>query len=225
MRFFTPPMLITRFFPQILWKISNQNNQMFLTFDDGPDARYTPAILKILEQENCLATFFVTGSNAEKNPSLLGEIVARGHTVGIHSYHHKRLILLSKQAVCHEIIASKRLVEQVIQQQVKLFRPPYGLFSPQMLSVCRQHDLRIVNWSYLTYDFDLNLTDQFILNYAEKNIASGDIIVFHDGHRHSFRTVNILPVFIRRMKNKGINFVALPDAIASSDGIGKAVLN
>jgi peptidoglycan/xylan/chitin deacetylase (PgdA/CDA1 family) len=209
MRFFKPPMLITRLFPQVLWNIPNETNQVFLTFDDGPDEHFTPGILDILEQENICATFFVTGSNATKNLSLLKRIGKQGHEIGIHSYHHKRLILYSKHVLYHEIIASKRFVEQVIGRQVKLFRPPYGLFSPQLIKVCEQCNLKMVNWSYLTYDFDLHLTDQFILNYAEQNITSGEIIVLHDGHRHSFRTVKILPFFIKRLKNKGMKFALI----------------
>ncbi|HEX9973669.1 MAG TPA: polysaccharide deacetylase family protein, partial [bacterium] len=137
MRFFKPPMLITRFFPKVLWNIPNENNQVFLTFDDGPDEHFTPGILDILEQENICATFFVTGSNATKNPSLLKRIGKQRHEIGIHSYHHKRLILYSKLDLYHEIMTSKQFVEQVIRRQVKLFRPPYGLFSLQMMKVCQ----------------------------------------------------------------------------------------
>lgn len=209
MRFFKPPTLITRLFPQVLWSIPNEDNRVFLSFDDGPDQRFTPKILNILRQENIAATFFVTGSNVKKSPSLLRSIINGGHKIGIHSYHHQRLILHSRDTLYHEILASKRLVEQVTGQEVKLFRPPYGLFSPQLIKVCEQCNLKMVNWSYLTYDFDLHLTDQFFLNYAEQNITSGDIIVLHDGHRHSFRTVNMLPFFISRLKNKGMKFALI----------------
>ncbi len=209
MRFFKPPTLITRLFPQVLWSISNEDNQAFLSFDDGPDQRFTPKILTILRQENIAATFFVIGSNAEKNPSLVKRVAEQGHKIGIHSYHHQRLILHSRGFLCHEILSSKRLVEQVTGQEVKLFRPPYGLFSPQLIKVCEQCNLKMVNWSYLTYDFDLHLTDHFFLNYAEQSITSGDIIVLHDGHRHSFRTVAMLPFFISRLKNKGMKFALI----------------
>lgn len=209
MRFFAPHAVVTRLFPQVLWNITNDNNQVFLTFDDGPDERFTPRILDTLDRENVLASFFVTGINAKKNPLLLKKIAARGHTVGIHSYHHRRLILHSKQVLCFEILTSRHLVEQIIGQDVKFFRPPYGLFSPSMLRVCRQQNLRMVNWSYLTYDFDLKLPDQNILNYADTKVSSGEIIVLHDGHRNSNRTVTILPLLIRRLKQKGIKFARI----------------
>lgn len=209
MKFFRPPALITRLVPQALWNIPNDQHQVFLTFDDGPDERFTPAILEILEQQSIVATFFVIGSKAKKNPALLRKMSNLGHQIGTHAFHHKRFILHSSATMRQEIGSSKEITEQIIGQPVRLFRPPHGLFSPAMLHICQQLDLKIVQWSYLTYDFDLSMADRFILNYANETIKTGEIIVMHDGHRHSFRTTRILPFFIQQLQSKGLKLASI----------------
>jgi cellulose synthase/poly-beta-1,6-N-acetylglucosamine synthase-like glycosyltransferase/peptidoglycan/xylan/chitin deacetylase (PgdA/CDA1 family)/spore germination protein YaaH len=96
-----------------------------LTFDDGPDPRYTPAILDTLRSRGVKATFFVIGRNADENPGLLRRIVREGHEIGNHTYTHPNLSLTNPLVARLELIATGRLLETLLDRRTALFRPPY----------------------------------------------------------------------------------------------------
>ena len=99
--------------------------EVALTFDDGPDAQWTPQILDILKAKNVKATFFVIGANAEANPGLVQRILAEGHELGNHTYTHPNLSDTPSQAVALELNATQRLFEALTGRSLRLFRPPY----------------------------------------------------------------------------------------------------
>jgi cellulose synthase/poly-beta-1,6-N-acetylglucosamine synthase-like glycosyltransferase/peptidoglycan/xylan/chitin deacetylase (PgdA/CDA1 family)/spore germination protein YaaH len=96
-----------------------------LTFDDGPDPEWTPQILDILKAKHVHATFFIIGSNAEANPSLVQRILAEGHDIGNHTFTHPNLADTPDQAVALELNATQRLFEALTGRSMRLFRPPY----------------------------------------------------------------------------------------------------
>jgi len=204
MRIYRFPVFFYRLFPKILWKDFTTNDQVYLTFDDGPDPIFTPQILNILEKELVGASFFVVGKKTEQYPEIVRQMNQSGHTVGIHSFEHRRLFYQSKAYIQDQLSKSKIIVEQIIGKPVTYFRPPYGIFSPRLIQVCKQLDLKLVLWSIMSYDFDENVSDKFILKLIETHTAGGDIIVFHDGHVKSQRTVRILGSVIKIIKEKGL---------------------
>jgi len=203
MRIFKVPQIIGKIFPEIYWTFPDKSGHVFLTFDDGPDMRYSPKILKILEQEDISATFFVLGNKAEKNPSLTKQIHQGGHEIGIHSCKHQSLFFQSRSSIYNQLDKSKRIVEEIIKDDVLYFRPPYGCLTPQVIRICSELNLKPVMWNILTYDFDLRVSDNFIFNLIGKNVKGGAIIVLHDGNYNSDRTVRILESIIKILKEKG----------------------
>lgn len=206
MRFFRTPALLIQIFPQVLWKYPHNNPHVFLTFDDGPDDIFTPQILDILETEKVVATFFVLGFKAQCDAAIVQRISQQGHSIGIHACTHQRLYFQSRHFIYRDILNSKRIVESIVGEPVQFFRPPFGFFSFTMLRICRLLNLRLVNWSLMSYDFDLKLSDNFILQLIKQQARTGDIIVFHDGHFYSERTVRILASVIKILKEKGFQF-------------------
>lgn len=210
MRIFKLPSVLFLLFPEILWRESTTEDNVYLTFDDGPDPIFTPQILNILENEQAKASFFVIGQKAQQHPKIVQQTNQGGHTVGIHAFEHKRLFYQMKTYLIEQIRYSKCIVEQIIQQPVRHFRPPYGIFSPRLIQVCQLLDLNLVMWSIMSYDFDKRVSDKFILKFIEKKTSPGDFIVFHDGHGNSERTVRILGSAIRLLKEKGLKIIAMP---------------
>lgn len=204
MRIYRFPGVCYRLFPKILWNDFTTTDQVFLTFDDGPDPIFTPKILAILEKEKTRASFFVVGKKAQQYPEIIRQMNQSGHTVGIHSFEHKRLFYQPKNYIQEQLTKSKFIVEQILGKPVRYFRPPYGSFSPRLIQVCKQLDLKLVLWSIMSYDFDENVSNKLILKLIETKVSSGDIIVFHDGHLKSERTVDILNLVIRILKEKGL---------------------
>src|SRR6185312_6105811 len=96
-----------------------------LTFDDGPDPRWTPAILQILKQEGVLATFFVIGKNGQAYPDLLRRMVNDGHEIGNHTFTHPNLGEIPVSLTELELNATQRLIESETGRSTVLFRPPY----------------------------------------------------------------------------------------------------
>jgi peptidoglycan/xylan/chitin deacetylase (PgdA/CDA1 family) len=204
MRLYRVPSILFKLFPQMYWKYSTATDQVFLTFDDGPDPIFTPQILDILQREAVCASFFVLGCRAKQHSRLVQQIDQFGHTIGIHSFEHQRLFFQATPFIHEQLSKSKLIIEQIIQKSVQYFRPPYGIFSPRLVNVSNQLNLRLILWSVMSYDFDEDVSDKFILKLIETKTSGGDIIVFHDGHVKSDRTVKILGAVIKILKEKGL---------------------
>src|ERR1041384_3568501 len=83
-----PPYLLRKVYPGVVWRMSKQEKKIYLTFDDGPVPGVTPAALSVLKQLNVKATFFCVGDNAEKHPGIYQQVIAEGHSIGNHTFHH-----------------------------------------------------------------------------------------------------------------------------------------
>ena len=116
-------------FPSYL-TVSHQGNgkddEVAISFDDGPDSEWTPQILDILKDRGVKASFFVVGSKMEEYPGLVRRIVAEGHEIGVHTYTHPDLSLISDERVRLELNATQRLIETLTGRSTILFRPPYN---------------------------------------------------------------------------------------------------
>ncbi len=104
----------------------NDPKKIAITFDDGPDAHWTPQILDILKQYNAHATFFVIGASADLNPGLLQRIVNEGNEVGNHTFTHPDISTIPQEQLDIELNATQRLFESVTGRRTLLFRPPYA---------------------------------------------------------------------------------------------------
>lgn len=184
--------------------INKVNNGVALTFDDGPDPIYTPQILAILEQYSVKATFFVIGSKAEKHPELLQEIVAKGHLLANHSYHHKWYYpFLGTKAIVNDYQKTNALIQAITKAPVSYLRPPFGATSPGYRKAVSKLGMVCVGWSVRTFD-TVKTAEQII----EKGtlINDGDIVLMHDTKEE---TVKALPQVLVNLQHKGVKCIAL----------------
>ena len=203
MRIYRIPKAVQRIFPKILWSFPEKQHAVYLTFDDGPHEKYTPQILDILDEHDIKSTFFLLGEKIRPNKKIILRMQNSGHSIGIHGYHHIHLLLKSKQTIHEQIVRTKDELESITGEPVRFFRPPYGMFNRSVLELCRQLSLLPVLWSFMTFDFDRRLEDNYLLNIFRKKIRPADIITLHDGHENSNRTVTLLPqiiVHIRKLE-------------------------
>ena len=121
-----------------------------MTFDDGPDPRFTPAVLDILKQKNVTATFFVVGLNAEDSPGLLARMYREGHVIGNHTYDHPNIATISEEATRRELNATQRLIENATGHATTLFRPPYNADSEPQTPAEIIPILRAQHMNYVT---------------------------------------------------------------------------
>ena len=113
-------------FPTLYHQGAGGEHQVAITFDDGPDPRWTPKILDILKAANVKAAFFLVGVNAEQHPGLVRRIVDEGHEIGNHTYYHPNLALCWPEHVRLELNATQLLIESITGRATTLFRPPYA---------------------------------------------------------------------------------------------------
>src|SRR5207237_10135726 len=113
-------------FPTLYHQGAGREHQVSLTFDDGPDPRWTPKVLDILKAANVKAAFFLVGVNSERYPGVVRRIVAEGHEIGNHTYYHPNLALCWPEHIRLELNATQLLLEAITGRATTLFRPPYA---------------------------------------------------------------------------------------------------
>lgn len=203
------PGFVQGLFPNFTWKIPNVENEIFLTFDDGPVPGTTAWILDLLETYNAKATFFCVGENVEKNPELFEEIKRKGHMVGNHTYNHLAGWSTDNIEYFHNIRRCAHLVDS------PLFRPPYGKMKPSQVQFLQRH-YQIVMWDVLSGDFDEEMTVDRCVNNVTRNVNPGSIVVMHDNYKSFDVLKEALPRILEELTEKGYVFKAIEAATAKA---------
>lgn len=174
-----------------------------LTFDDGPNARFTPEILDILYEQQVPATFFVVGDHLKGQAWLVRKIAASGHEIGNHTDTHPDLTTLDSAQILAEIQSTQEKLQKILPDYtVKFLRPPYGR---QNEGVCQVSPLPLVLWNVDSGDWE-NPQAQTIYTTVMENIRDGDIIVFHDDNPE---TVKALEQILPALKARGYQFATV----------------
>ena len=182
-----------------------------LTFDDGPDPVFTPAILDKLNKYGVKATFFLLGVNIEKFPELVKRISAEGHVIGNHTYSHPKLVQVSDEDYHHEIQKSDELIEKLAGYKPKFFRPPYGSINENQLRWATEQGMMVTQWSVDTLDWQ-GLDAAKITATVAANVLPGSIILQHNAPGVPLQgSVDALDQIIPQLQEKAARFVTLPD--------------
>ena len=183
-----------------------------LTFDDGPSANITPQILDTLRQHHAVATFFVMGQQVKQYPRLLQQEVAQGNVIGYHTYTHALRPTLSQAE--REMEQTRQIVQQTIERETVLFRPPYGNTHSNYTRIARAQNYALILWNVSGADTATRDAD-VVLENCVSNIHSGDIILMHDSSTKA-HTVRALPRILTRLEEQGFAFVTIPDLLRQS---------
>lgn len=181
--------------------------QIALTFDDGPNPKTTPQIIKTLKKYDAKATFFVVGKNVQKYPKTVKEVFDAGHEIGNHTYDHSKLTTLSVKQVRTQIQLTDIAVKAAINQNTTLFRPPYGAYNKTITGLLNVPN---VMWSIDTLDWkhhDPKKTLQIVKSNAKKN----SIILMHDIHQ---TTADSLDAVLAYLSDEGYEFVTVSELLA-----------
>jgi peptidoglycan/xylan/chitin deacetylase (PgdA/CDA1 family) len=199
------PFWLRALYPSLTWRIKGGAKTIYLTFDDGPHPTATPFVLEQLRKYNAKATFFCIGKNVAEHPAVYQNILADGHTVGNHTYHHLNGWKTKDDIYLDDIEQASTLINS------KLFRPPYGRIrnSQQKQLATRHPQLQTIMWSVLSGDFDTNLTPEACLGYVLYHTKPGSIIVFHDSTKAWDRMQYALPKVLEHFTKEGYVFDAI----------------
>jgi peptidoglycan-N-acetylglucosamine deacetylase len=197
MPFFHTPNLFRKFYDKLVWSFIPVKNEVYLTFDDGPNEEITKYILCRLQDLGWQATFFCVGENVKRNPLLFQQIQSEGHAVGNHTQTHLNAWKVSPSDYIHNVTEAAKYI------QSSLFRPPYGRIS-KMLIKALSKDYKIIMWSFMTYDFNETISHQKIEEKAKKYIQPGAIIVLHDNEKFAANEKAVFEIIVKVLQEKGL---------------------
>lgn len=174
-----------------------------LTFDDGPNSRYTPKILDILEENQTKATFFVIGQQISSHEDVIQRMIKNGNQVGIHTFTHRNLTKLTDKAIQDEIQQTAQTLSQ-FNYKSTIVRPPYGSYNQHIIDII---DYPLVLWNIDTRDWE-SLNTKSIVELVKENVKDGDIILFHDMYPTTVEAIKgIVPYLI----NEGYQLVTIDE--------------
>ncbi len=179
------------------------NGKVAITFDDGP-SHYTKEITDILKSHQVGATFFFVGRNVVKYPDVVQYVNSNGYSIGNHSTNHSNLAKLSFEDQHYEIIHTNDVIEEVTQEKVVLFRPPYGSKNDMTLDIINEANGKVVLWNSDPEDWKTRNAND-IFDYVMNTKASGSIILLHE----SQATIDALPQIIEYLKGLDLEIVNL----------------
>jgi peptidoglycan/xylan/chitin deacetylase (PgdA/CDA1 family) len=177
-----------------------------LSFDDGPHAEYTPQVLSLLTQYHATATFFVIGKNIQGNERLLKQMNTDGHSIGNHTYTHSFFIdFKNLQGFKEELNQTTELIFSLIGKKMALFRPPYGVTTPNLAKAAKLLNYSIIGWSIRSLDTTHD-TVEIITQRVQTQMKSGAIILFHDT---SAKTIQVLNQTLHFAQEQGYKIVSV----------------
>ncbi len=201
-----------------------KDDEVSITFDDGPDPEWTPQILDILKTKGVKATFFLVGAQAEQHPDIVRRIVREGHEIGIHTYTHPNIALISDERLRVELNATQRLIESITGRSTILFRPPYNADSrPSSLS--EVIPLKAAQeMGYLTVAEDIDTKDWALpgVNTIVDRVKTfrqqdgNNIVLMHDAGGDRHETVEALPLVIDYLIDRGDRIVLLSQLLGET---------
>lgn len=208
--------LLRKKYPQQLYlNAQTENNKVALTFDDGPDKRFTPKLLDVLKNHHVKATFFSMGAKAAGHPELVKRIVNEGHAIGNHTYWHPNLIKISQERIEKEVKDTEAIIEKLTGVRTRLFRPPYGSLTEEVVEKLASLDYSIIGWSVDSLDWRQLPPEEISINVLS-DIHPGAIILYHDGGDWTMDlsgTIKSVDYVIRRLKEEGYEFVTVPELL------------
>ena len=194
-----PAIYLRWLYPRAYWRMDRHERSVYLTFDDGPIPEATPFILDTLKQFGARATFFMVGDNVHKHPELYDAIVADGHQVGNHTFHHLGAF---KHWTLTYIIDTFKANELI---HAHLFRPPHGVMRWSEYYWLRK-DFKIVMWDLVTRDYSKWLDAADVLDNVKRYTRNGSILTFHDSLKSIDKLHEALPAALEWLKEEGYEF-------------------
>jgi cellulose synthase/poly-beta-1,6-N-acetylglucosamine synthase-like glycosyltransferase/peptidoglycan/xylan/chitin deacetylase (PgdA/CDA1 family)/spore germination protein YaaH len=200
-----------------------KQKEIALTFDDGPDPKYTPQILDILDKNHIKGAFFIVGENAELHPELIERMYKEGHTIGSHTFTHPNIATTTPYQTKMELNANQRLFEEITGHSMNLFRPPYEADAEpstrsQLLPILRAQDMGYTMVGELIDPNDWkNPSSDEIVKRVLEQLPKGNVILLHDAGGDRSHTVKALPQIIKELKKRGYTFTTIAQLIGKTN--------
>ncbi len=183
-----------------------------LTVDDGPWPETTEQMLDIFKENDIKATFFWIGKSLETSPDIARRVVAQGHAIGNHTWHHW-YDPMDAATAASEIDRTAKLIYETTGVKTTYFRPPGGVLTNGLAKYAKEQNYSVVMWSVTSADTDSRAQPEAFVENVLKNAKPGAIVLMHDGGGDRSRTIKALPEMIAGLKKEGYRFVTIPELL------------
>ncbi|MFJ9582576.1 polysaccharide deacetylase family protein [Streptomyces acidicola] len=183
-------------------RVSGMGRAMVLTFDDGPDRRYTPDILRTLRKYDVRAMFFVCGVMAAANKDLLRQMTDEGHIVGNHTWSHPLLPGMSRSAIRSQMERTSEVVEEANGEAPRWFRAPYGAWNSTVFRIGAELGMEPLGWTLDTLDWT-RPGSSTIARRVERQAGSGVVVLSHDAGGNRSQSVRALRTYLPELLDAG----------------------
>lgn len=203
--------------PFCTWRGPRDARRIALTFDDGPDAEWTPRVLDLLAAADVRATFFVVGERAARAPAVVRRAVAEGHEIANHGWSHRSLWLCGPHTTADEIDRTQLFVAQETGQPPRHFRPPWGMVNAAMFGALRRAGARCVLWSVQPEGLRPR-SGVAQATHVLRHAHPGAIVDLHDADGvpgAPARLIEALPAMISGLRAAGYSFATVRDLLAA----------
>jgi len=189
---------------------NKEKKNVYLTFDEGYEAGYTPQILETLKNNEVKATFFITAHYLNTQEDLVKQMINEGHIVGNHTVNHKSMPDLNEEEIKKEVIELHQSIYEKTGYEMKYIRPPMGEFSERTLQVTNSLGYKTVMWSFAYEDWneDKQPDENKSIEKIMKNLHNGEIMLLHG---NSKTNTEILDSIIKKTKELGYEFKSLDE--------------
>lgn len=187
------------------WFIGQEEDKIYLTFDEGYENGYTSQILDVLKEKNVSAVFFVTMDYVTKEPELVQRMIDEGHAVGNHTTNHPNMTRISLEDAKKEVEQLHEYIQSEFGYEMMLFRAPEGAISEQTMALLQSMGYENVLWSFAYHDWDVNqqMSCETALKKATEQLHPGAIYLLHAVSRTN---AEILGDWIDAVRSQGYEF-------------------
>ena len=192
-----------------IYNVQTDEKKVAFTMNCAWNADDIDSILETLKNNNVKITFFIVGDWIDKFPEAVKKINSEGHEIASHSNTHPHVNNLSYEENIKEIEESNKKIDNITGKKTKVYRPPYGEYNDTVIKAAQDKGYYCIQWSIDTLDYT-GITGEEMWKRLDGKIKSGDIVLSHNGTKH---TADCLDMLIKNIKNKGLKIVPVSDLI------------
>lgn len=201
-----------QFYGGLIHRVNTNQKVIALTFDDGPTER-TPGVLKMMKKLDTKATFYVIGSEVEKSPEIVKNILNAKHDIANHSYSHRRMLLQNPHFIEKEIEDTNKLLKKVGYTGEITFRPPFGKKLVGLPKYLKSKNIKTIMWDVEPETYEEIAKDKNkIVEHVLQNTKPGSIILLHP-HGPNEEVRKAIPEIVQKLKMKGYTFVTVNELL------------
>jgi len=192
-----------------IYSVQTTERKVAISFDAAWGADKTAEIMTVCEEYGVNATFFLVGFWVEDYPEVAKSIAERGFEIGLHSSTHPDMANLNIKQMELELSKNQQIIQSVCGVEAKLFRPPYGSYNDVLIDICRELDIKVIQWSVDSLDWK-GLSAGEIAGRVCSRSKEGSIVLFHN---NSDNIIAGLKLVLEYYKNNNYKVVPVGELI------------